>query len=120
MPLTEIETYLFHERNSVHFITDFHFEENEVWIGLTISPDEPHSSKGILYARFPSASNLSIDEDREEQGPWPLDIIGFDCYRKQQESFWRFVLNCGSVEWSWQSMWPMLSTQAFSRTNPSL
>lgn len=58
-------------------------------------------------AVFQGAVITSIDEDRTERGSWPLDLIGFDSYA--DGASFRFVLNCGTVEWCWTSDWPTLN-----------
>jgi hypothetical protein len=40
-------------------------------------------------------------EDDEERDTWPPDIIAFNCYGEGDR--WKFVLNCGNVERSWNS-----------------
>ena len=37
----------------------------------------------------------------------PRDIIGFDSY-EQPTGRWKFVLHCSSVEWCFESDWPVM------------
>jgi hypothetical protein len=61
-----------------------------------------------MGATFANAVIESIEEDADEREPWPLDIIGIDC--SEANNRWRFVLSCGTVEWSWSSDWPRIES----------
>lgn len=69
--------------------------------------DEPLSGAAEVTATFSDAVMLSIWEDPAEKSEWPLDIIGFDSYPTGNR--WKFVLNCDTIEWVWESTWPLLS-----------
>jgi len=109
VPLTEIEKYLSSEAGtSALFLTNFHFADSRISLRFEPNVDDPQISERVVRASFTSAVIESIDEDEVERDTWPLDIIGFDCYR--QGDRWKFVLNCGGVEWCWNSEWPSLVT----------
>jgi hypothetical protein len=109
MPLSKIEELLFTAAgNSTQLLTNFRFADGHLKLLLNpVSADQGAPGK-VMQATFANAIVESIDEDESERESWPLDIIGFDCFNQGQR--WRFVLNCGSVEWSWSSEWPSLKT----------
>jgi hypothetical protein len=106
MPLSKIEEFLFSVGKSAQLLTNFRFANGQ--INLLFEPmSAGRAADGkVLQATFANAVIESIEEDESERETWPLDIIGFDCFNQGQR--WRFVLNCGSVEWSWSSEWPSL------------
>jgi hypothetical protein len=104
MTLTKIEAHLF-GGNRAHFVKAFGFADGQ--ISVTIVPVEPVGDAD-LTATFADARMESVWHDPSDRCEWPLDIIGFDSYQSGMQ--WRFVLNCGSIEWSWQSAWPELFT----------
>jgi hypothetical protein len=107
MPLTKIEEYLSSAAgSSALFLSQFRFVDGRVSLLLTPSAHNPQVSERVVQASFADAVIESIEEVDEERDTWPLDIIGFDCYG--QGDRWKFVLNCGNVEWSWNSVWPSL------------
>lgn len=107
MPLSKIEEFLFCAGgNSAQLLTNFRFANGRINLLLEpVSADQGAPGK-VMQATFANAVIESIEEDESEREPWPLDIIGFDCFNQGQR--WRFVLNCGGVEWSWSSEWPSL------------
>lgn len=107
MPLSKIEQLLFSATgNSAQLLTHFRFADGQINLLLVpVSDGQRAFGKGVR-ATFVNAVIESIEEDESERDSWPLDIIGFDCSNKGER--WRFVLNCGNVEWSWSSEWPYL------------
>ncbi len=107
MPLTEVECFLFHGQSLAHWVTGFGFNGKQVEVMLapiTYSDGPVHSFKAI----FPDAVILSVNEDDEGRDEWPLDIIGFDS--STVGGRFKFTLNCGCVEWAWESGWPAMRT----------
>src|SRR5215469_3999505 len=101
MPLTQIEQYAF-GGNRAHFLTSF--EVDGECIAIKLRPIENHDNLLETMLRFPSARMLNEWTDDSEESEWPLDIIGFDCYPQLER--WKFVLNCDTKEWTWESNWP--------------
>jgi hypothetical protein len=111
MAATKIEDLLFSASgNAPHLLTHFRFAGGQISLRLEQVSDVPQTPAKVVRAAFANAIMESIDEDDRERDSWPLDIIGFDCY--QEGVRWKFVLNCGTVEWSWNSEWPSVRTQA--------
>ncbi|HET9698585.1 MAG TPA: hypothetical protein VFP40_17065 [Terriglobales bacterium] len=98
---SEIERFLFGEPVVVHFVTRFEFSKNTVSAEFLSFDCEKR-----LVAKFENAEIVTVEQDREEGDSLMLDIIGFDSY--PFKGSWQFVLNCGSVEWSWNSSWPTI------------
>src|SRR5689334_5763223 len=103
MALSRIERYIF-GGDRAHFVTGVDFRGETITVRLT--PVEKNSNDSETVAIFPNARTLNVWKDPSEQDQWPLDIIAFDCYDEQGR--WRFVLNCGTTEWIWESDWPSL------------
>ncbi len=76
-------------------------------IRIILVPIEELNKQRLVQALFKNPRSLDHWKDATEPDEWPLDIIGFDCYPAGQR--WKFVLNCGTTEWSWESDWPTLS-----------
>lgn len=107
MPPTKIESFLFNGENHAHLVTGC--ELNDRNLGMTFSPlDKPEALDNQFKAIFPEAVITAMDQQEIERDGWPLVIIGLDSYSIGKR--WRFVLNCGSVEWIWQSSWPYIVT----------
>jgi len=90
--------------NRAHFVTAFDIDVECITVKL--KPVENDASLQETIVRFPSARMLNDWTDANEETQWPLDIIGFDCYPQLER--WKFVLNCGTKEWMWESNWPTL------------
>ena len=102
--MTRIEEFLFVE-NLHHFVKQLSFADGIVTIRLV--PVERYSEANSYdgpTATFTNATAPEIWKDPTEPDEWPLDIIGFDCY--QHGDRWKFVLNCATIEWNWESDWP--------------
>jgi len=67
------------------------------------------SGNEIATLLFPNATIASVWFDENDTVEWPLDIVGFDS--QSTGEFWRFVLNCGSVELCRNSGWPSKTIQ---------
>jgi hypothetical protein len=107
MPLNKIEELLFSASgNSAQLLTHFRFADGQVNLLLEPVSDIQRAPGKVVQATFVNTVMQSIWEDESERDSWPLDIIGFDCSNEGER--WKFVLNCGSVEWSWSSKWPSL------------
>jgi hypothetical protein len=105
MPLSKIEELLFSASgNSAQLLTHFRFADGQISLLLEPVSDSQRAPGKVVQATFANAVVESIEEDESERDSWPLDIIGFDCSNEGER--WRFVLNCGNVEWSWSSDWP--------------
>jgi hypothetical protein len=110
MPLTKIAEALSSAAgSSTLFLTQFRFVGGLIFLRVRQFADNPQASAGVVQASFSNAVIESIEEDDQERDTWPLDIIGFDCYAKGDR--WRFVLNRGNAEWSWDSEWPSIVTE---------
>ena len=74
---------------------------------IALAPFE--GPKVVTVATFHKARLNSVwvsdDEDDDFELPW--DLIGFDCYALFAGR-WRFVLNCGVIEWCFESTWPIV------------
>jgi hypothetical protein len=103
MATNEIETYIF-GKDCAHFLNAFHL--SDLRISLAFSPMEPGTGclPEDVIATFMNPTMEYVEQDGTEPVEWPLDVIGFDSHRCGDH--WRFVLNCGTVEWSWTSEWP--------------
>jgi hypothetical protein len=108
MHRSEIERFLFRGENPACALAHIDFRNHEVRIRLQPWADGPNDPIPTVQALFPSAEVESIEEEEEERESWPLDIIGFDCYRDGER--WEFVLHCNTVEWCWRSGWPTAQT----------
>ena len=73
------------------------------WIPYLFQPEPKRA------ARYQIMSSKRIPSCRRamEWSQTPR-IPRFDCYGVGDR--WRFVLNCGNVEWSWDSKWPSVVT----------
>ncbi len=107
MALTKIEAFIF-GGNRAHFVTALTSANSQITVTVVPVEDEPLSGTAEITATFPAAVVLSIWEDPAEKSEWPLDIIGFDSYPVGNR--WKFVLNCDTIEWVWESAWPVLSS----------
>jgi hypothetical protein len=104
MPLSKIEELLFSAAgNTAQLLTNFRFADGRINLLLEPASADQGAPGKVIQATFANAVIESIEEDESERDPWPLDIIGFDCFNHGQ--CWMFVLNCRSVEWSWSSEW---------------
>ena len=104
MPPTKIEAFLFKGENPAHLVTGYKLENQS--LRITFSPfGQPETTQDRFEAVFPKAVFTTIEEV-EEQG-WPLVVIGLDSYSIGER--WRFVLDCGTVEWTWESSWPHIT-----------
>lgn len=111
MPLTKIEEYLASAISDVTLLlAHLQFLDGQVALLMSSPVNGDQAPLKVVLARFASAAIESVEEDVTERESWPLDVIGFDCYDMGKE--WRFVLNCGTVEWSWVSEWPSLHVQS--------
>jgi hypothetical protein len=109
MPLTKIEEHLSSAAGtSALYLSYFRFVDSRIVLRVGPFSNSSQATASAVQVSFASAVIESIQEDDEERDPWPLDIIGFDCYREDDR--WRFVLNCGNVEWCWNSEWPSIIT----------
>jgi hypothetical protein len=109
MPLTKIEEHLSSAAGSAALLlTHFRFVDGLICLRVRPSADNLQTPPRVVEASFADAVIESIEEDDDERDTWPLDIIGFDCYGEGDR--WRFVLNCGNVEWGWKSKWPSVVT----------
>lgn len=106
MPLTKVEEFLF-GGNRAYFVESFEFANGAIMLRITPVEKNPGSTSEATTATFSNASAPDIWEDATETGEWPLDIIGFDCHPHGKQ--WKFVLNCGTIEWNWESDWPSRS-----------
>lgn len=104
MPLTKVEEFLF-GGNRAHFVKEFVFADGTVTV--RIIPVEKNPEAAEYEERTATFSNASVPEvwkDPTDPDEWPLDIIGFDCYSHGRR--WKFILNCDTTEWNWESDWP--------------
>jgi hypothetical protein len=106
MTLTKLEAYVFGS-NCAHFVTGFDFADGQITLTLRPMDESPLGVPSNVTAKFPNAVMTDTWEDTDERLVWPLDIIGFDS--SPCGSRWKFVLNCDTVEWIWESEWPVLS-----------
>ena len=103
MALTKVEEFLF-KGNRAHFVKLFKYEQGTITVNLVPVESNTEANDEETTATFNSASVPDVEKDSTETDVWPLDIIGFDCYAQGKR--WQFVLNCSSIEWSWESDWP--------------
>lgn len=103
MELARIEEFLF-SGHDAHFVTAF--THDDCVITLKLTPVEARAVDETI-ATFANSSALDIWQDPSEAPEWPLDIVGCDCYSRGQR--WRFVLNCDTIEWTWESDWPSVN-----------
>jgi hypothetical protein len=109
MPLSKIEEILFSAAgNSAQLLTHFQFVDGHINLLLKPVSDDQKKPAKVMQATFAKAVIESVEQDESERESWPLDIIGFDCYSEDERC--KFVLNCGSVEWIWNSQWPSFET----------
>ena len=109
MALSKIEELLFSAGGrTTQLLTYFRFADGHIDLRLKPVSDDQKTDRKMMGATFANAVIESIEEDADEREAWPLDIIGFDC--SEANNRWRFVLNCGTVEWSWSSDWPRIES----------
>jgi hypothetical protein len=106
MALTKVEEFLF-GGNRAHFVEAFEFANDAITLRIIPVERNPEATSEATTATFSNASVPDIWKDTTETDEWPLDIIGFDCY--PQGKRWKFVLNCDTIEWNWESDWPSRS-----------
>ena len=107
MPMTKVEEYLASAvGDSTLLLAHFGFVDRQIRLRVWSPAKGDQTLAEMVQARFAHAVVESIEEDETERESWPLDIIGFDCYEADEQ--WRFVLNCGTAEWTWVSEWPSL------------
>jgi hypothetical protein len=105
MPLSKIEAYIY-GGDCGHFVTAFNLTNSDVTIEFEpMDNDRPDGATSVV-AVFPNAVLNSYEEDPEWNRQFPLDPIGFDASPSGDR--WKFVLHCDSVEWIWESEWPIL------------
>ena len=101
--MTDVERFLFRGQNLAHWVMGFNFDGKQVRVAL--APMTEGDTPVLRFqAVFTEAAILSIEEDDAGRETWPLDVIGFDSYVVGER--WKFVLNCGCIEWVWESEWP--------------
>ena len=63
----------------------------------------------VTRASFGEARLTSVEAspDDVDDLSLPWDVIGFDCY-ELGVGRWRFVLHCASIEWCFESAWPVI------------
>jgi hypothetical protein len=101
---SSIERALYGDRGT-HGVIEFSLVPG--FILLRVAPwDEPTAwvKAGFANARF---SSLDQYANKGEELDLPWDIIGFDSY-DQPTGRWKFVLHCSSIEWSFESDWPVI------------
>jgi hypothetical protein len=115
MPMTKIEEYIFGRNPVAHIVRSFNSEGGVVT--MILAPLENHAkpSSRDTTVTFSGAVTPSVWQDPDESPEWPLDLIGFDCYPLGTR--WRFVLNCDTIEWTWESEWPVVSRDFDSDKN---
>ena len=103
--LTKIEQLMFRERNITHAVVSLALTQDKLL--LTVAPWGELGSP--FSAEFPELKITSLevypDEPIDLNLPW--DIIGFDSYTLDSER-WKFVLHCDSIEYCFESRWPVL------------
>ncbi len=86
-------------------------------IGLVLSPGvmrielAPWEGPRVTtIATFTDAKLTSIEAfpDDVDDLNLPWDLIGCDCH-DLGERRWRFVFHCASIEWSFESGWPVVN-----------
>lgn len=111
MSLTEIEQFLYGGPCG-HFVTAFRLLDREIVIELSPMEDDRPDGATKVIATFSEASATGLWRDPSESLIYPLDPIGFVCSSIGER--WKFVLNCGAIEWSWESLWPTLVCEKMS------
>jgi hypothetical protein len=106
MALTKVEQFVFNG-NRAHFLTAFRYEHGVITAKFVPVESSADLNEEARTATFKNSSQPDIWKGSKGIDEWPLDIIGFDCY--PQERRWKFVLNCDTTEWSWESDWPVLN-----------
>lgn len=103
--LTKIEQLMFRGRNVTHAVVGWALTPDKLL--LTVAPWEDLGSP--LCAEFPEfkITSLELYPDEPDDLNLPWDIIGFDSYTLASER-WKFVLHCDSVEYCFESKWPVL------------
>ena len=103
--LTKIEQVMFRECNVTHAVVGFALTQDKLL--LTVAPWNDLAF--LLSAEFPAFKITSLDVYPDEpidlNLPW--DIIGFNSDAIDSER-WEFVLHCDSIEYSFESKWPVL------------
>jgi len=103
MALTKVEEFLF-GGNHAHLVEAFDFADGAITVRIVPVEKNPAAISKGTTATFRNASCPDIWKDPKEKDEWPLNIIGFDCY--PHGTRWKFVLNCDTTEWIWESAWP--------------
>jgi len=99
MPPTQIESFLF-RGDTNHLVIGCEFGHGNLRIKFR-PLDKAKVVEAEFGAVFPQAVITALDQHQIE---WPLVVIGLDAYRIGER--WLFVLECGTVEWVWESKWP--------------
>ena len=108
MSLTKIEEFLF-GGDCAHFVTAFISNDRETTMVLKPMEDNRADGATKVIATFANVVMLSCEKDPDGTLQFPFDPIGFASYPDGER--WRFVLNCGVVEWIWKSSWPKIELE---------
>jgi hypothetical protein len=107
MGFSEIEAFLFAD-SGAHLVTTFDATDHQIVIGfMPVETRLSSNQTNLIKVIFSDVQRYETWADETEKQDWPLDVIGFDSY--PSETLWRFVLNCDTVEWIWESAWPKLA-----------
>ncbi|MDR2981084.1 MAG: hypothetical protein LBV12_02425 [Puniceicoccales bacterium] len=102
--MTLIEKALFLD-HSAHYIRALEINENT--LSLTVYPCM--RTDVCSHARFDNVRALHIqDMEPDEPHELPWDIIGFDS-KQLTNGYWKFVLYTGDLEYSFESLWPVIT-----------
>ena len=102
--MTQIEQALFRD-GSAHCISSFELSSDA--LVLRLHPWE--RAEAAMQARFESPSMVSTDDshaDDDRELPW--HIIGFDS-EHLPDGGWRFCLHTHSLEYVFDSPWPVIT-----------
>lgn len=103
--MTAIEQLLYGERG-IHGVSEFAISSDGV--RLQLLPWEGPQVQTV--AVFSEAKLLSVWSNTDDLPnldlPW--DVIGFDC-QELGNGRWQFVMNCGAIEFCFDSAWPVVS-----------
>jgi hypothetical protein len=102
---TPIEDFLFDGRG-VHAVLEFTQGRHSIRLRVCPWDEMDNSTEAVFdHARVTSIEVYADDADGLNM-PW--DIIGMDCYELDRDR-WRFVLQCGGIEYCFESSWPSVT-----------
>jgi hypothetical protein len=106
--LTAIESKLYSDLGG-QGVTHFTFTLNVICMHL--APWE--GPQVVTTAAFNEAKLTSVrtDPDDVDDLALPWDVISFECH-ELGSGRWQFVLYCSSIEWCFESLWPIVDRAA--------